>query len=106
MSVNNLMNNISHLLDSKQKYFYTFQTLDDKNLKVVSFTLEEEISQPFVAEIVVASKKYYLDPSDYLDFNGLLRYIEKGKFSGIFMGLLLLLPREIVKINIISIPLR
>lgn len=79
MSKNSLMNNISHLLDSQQKYFYTFQTLDDKNLKVVSFTLEEEISQPFRAEIVVASKKHYLDPSNYLDFNGLFTLYRKGQ---------------------------
>lgn len=52
------MYSIDQFSDSKQKYFYTFQTGKYTNLKVVSFSLEEEISQPFIARIVIASERY------------------------------------------------
>lgn len=82
------MYSIDQFSDSKQKYFYTFQTGQYTNLKVVSFSLEEEISQPFIARIVIASERYNFDYGEFLDVNGLLTLYRNGEVQRYLHGVI------------------
>ena len=83
-----LSHSITHLFDSQQKYFYTLQVNNDHDLRVVSFSLYEEISQPFKATIVVASTSYHLDFSKFLDHTGLFTLYRNGEVQRYLHGVI------------------